>query len=428
MFLHWEWLRNNLDDPVEAKSFAAVKIAVNEDVLTRVYDRSAEGERDAINIALYPLALAIAENWWRLLYEPRKSEEESGAAELRHSLDSWMNGFVFPAVTLWSGGDDVIIIEQPKIRPQHSNLEFLPSDISGTNLPRPDVEENLFELVQAVLGRISKNDSAALEAAWKRVLESLSDIDEKRYCEAAGRLGVDPYDPDSEDISQFAQKLSDRLFANICEAARLTELSEAIEWAKEGVRRLSEFPDIDIAHFGEMPTRNIRSKIWDHGYEAARIVRRNLHLDGLNPRRVVDQIFGAAVAAEGIAGKHPFALEAIANRRDGRIRVVVPRTTARQRRFKLCRASYLAWRYVEGESSAVTTASTLDQQASRAFAAELLAPEELLREIAGSDGLTAEKIDAFAEESVCPEAAIIWQAYNHGIPLRGVALPRANST
>jgi hypothetical protein len=424
MPFEWTWLRGQFEDPVDLSSFAAVKIAFNGQVLTRLYDHIAGGERDRINVVLYPLALAIAENWWRLLYEPRKSDAEHSSAESLHSLDAWMGGFVFPALTLWSGGDDAITVEYPNIPQRHSNIEFLPSPTAVNTLPRHEIEEDLFALVQAVLGRIPRGAATTLEAAWNRVLDSLRDADERQYCEAAGRLGIDPYDPDAEDISSFARGLSDRLFVNICEATTLIEMPEAVDWAREGTRRLADFPEIDLQQFGALPARNLQERIWLHGYEAARLVRRNLRLDDLSPRRVVDQIFGTAVTADGIAGAHPLALEAITNRRNGAMRVVVPRTSARQRRFRLCRASYLGWKTADGDFSAVTTSTTLDQQASRAFAAELLAPEHLLRRLAEPDGLTPEKIDTFADESVCPEAAIIWQAHNHEIPLRGVVLPR----
>jgi hypothetical protein len=426
MPFNWKWLRGDFDDPIEARSFAAVKVALNGEVLTRSYDHIAEGERDTINVVLYPLALALAQNWWTLLYEPRKSEETGDLVEIRHSLDSFMNGFVFPALTVWSGGDDAITLEHPHIRQGHSNLEFLPANEAVSNLPREEVEGNLFKLVTAVVQRMPKGAAATgLEDAWNRVLESLGNSDERQYCEAAGRLGIDPYDPDAENISGFSEGLSEHLFANICEAATPPEMPSAIEWAREGARNIKNFPDVDIGQFGAMPIRNPREKIWIHGYESARLARSNLDLDGFNPRRVVDKIFGAAVSADGfaIAGRTPFGLEAIANHRDGTMRVAIPRISARQRRFRLCRASYLAWKTIDDESSAVTTATTLDQQASRAFAAELLAPAQLLSELAGQDGLTPEKIEALADESVCPEAAIIWQAHNHGIRLRGVTLP-----
>jgi hypothetical protein len=429
MAFQWNWLRGEFDDLTEAKSFAALKIDLDGDVITRLYDRIAEGERDTLNVILYPLALAIAENWWTLLYEPRKSDESNSLIEVRHSLDSYRNGFVFPALALWSGGDDTINFEHPRIRPQHTNLEFLPATTNITNLPRAEVEENLFELLSAVTERTSESaEGTHLRDAWNRVLDSFQDRDESDYCKAAGRLGINPYDPEADDISGLAEGLSEQLFSSICEAARPAELKASTDWARESTRGLNDFPNIEIAHFGTMPERDPRGKIWIHGYEAARLVRRNLHIEGLNPRRVIDSIFGAAVSAQAtaIGGVHPLALEAILNRTNGAMRVAIPTASARLRRSRLCRASYLAWKANEGESSAVTTATTLDQQASRAFAAELLAPVESLKELAGNDGLTSEKIEAFAQENVCPEPTIIWQAYNHEIPLRGVSLPRSS--
>lgn len=429
MAFHWNWLRGEFDELVEVKSFASLKVDLNGEIITRLYDRVAEGERDTLNVVLYPLALALAENWWTLLYEPRKSDESNSLTEARHSLDSYMNGFVFPALTMWSGGDDAITIEHPNVRPQHSNLEFLPVSSSVTNLGRTDVEENLFELVRAVAERMPEDFAGGrLRGAWDRVLKSLGDEEERQYCKAAGRLGIDPYDPNAGDISELAKGLSNHLFSNICEAATASEMEAATDWARKSTRSLDSFPDIDIAQFGAMPRREAGEKIWMHGYEAARLVRQNLQLEGLSPRRAVDRIFGEAVRANSpsVDGVHPFALEAIANRRDGAMRVAIPATSARLRRSRLCRASYLAWKTSDGDSSAVTTATTLDQQASRAFAAELLAPAELIRELAGQDGLTPEKIEVFADKNVCPGQTVIWQAYNHGIPLRGVALPNTH--
>jgi hypothetical protein len=350
--------------------------------------------------------------------------------EIRHSLDSYMNGFVFPALTLWSGGDDAITVEYSNHRQEYSNLEFLPPAACDANLPRDEVEENLFDLVRAVMQRMPQGaaGTAQLRDAWIRVLGSLENDDERPYCEAAGRLGINPYDPDAGDISGLAEGLSKHLFANICEAATPAEMQAATEWAREGTRRLEDFPDIGIGHFGTIPKRDPREKIWIHGYEAARLVRRNLHLEGFSPRRVVDQIFGAAVRADSpaIVDHHPLALEALTGRKNGAMRVAIPTTSARLRRSRLCRASYLALKTADGDCSAVTTATTLDQQASRAFAAELLAPAQLLWERAGQDGLTPEKVEIFADENVCPESTVIWQAYNHGIPLRGVTLPRSS--
>jgi len=330
-------------------------------------------------------------------------------------------------LTLWSSGDDAITIERPNVRQQYTDLKFFPPLASEASLPRDEIEGNLFDLVRSVLDRLPQsNDASRLHDAWNRVLESLGDPDGRQYCQAAGRLGIDPYDPDSDDISELAQGLSSHLFANICEAVKPKELQTATVWAREGMRHLDTFPDIAIEHFGA-PARRAGEKIHIHGYETARFVRRKLGLDDLNPRRLVDNLFGSAVRAGGhaVAGSHPRALEALATRRNGAMRAAIPATSAKLRRWGLCRAFYLTLKTADDDFSAVTTAATLDQQASRAFAAELLAPAALLEERAGADGLTPEAIETIAEESICPEAAVIWQAHNHGIPLRGVALPKA---
>jgi hypothetical protein len=362
-----------------------------------------------------------------LLYEPRKSYEDDSLIEVRHSLDTYMKGFVFPALTLWSGGDDAITVETPNIRPQFSSLEFLNPVTRGATLPRVEAEQNLFELVRSVVDRLPLGTTGSqLREAWDRVCESLGNDEERRYCVAAGRLGIDPYDPDALDIAGLADGLSEHLFADVCEAATPEELPAAIEWLREGARRLGAFPEIDIADFGAVPPRDPRTRIWDYGYQAAGMVRRNLGLEGLDPRRVVDSMFGPAVGAHAPAfsAGHPLALEGVADRRNGSMRVAIPKVSARLRRSTLCRASYLAWRIADGDYSAVTTAATLDQQASRAFAAEMLAPAEWLRRRAPPNGLTEIDVETIAQENICPESTVIWQAYNNGIPLRGIPLPR----
>jgi hypothetical protein len=262
------------------------------------------------------------------------------------------------------------------------------------------------------------------------VLISLGDAEEFKYCLAAGRIGTNPYDPDSIDISGLAAGLSEHLFADICEAATTDELSMTTEWARERGRSMGIFPEIDVKAFGVAPTVALGEKAWDAGYKAARTLRQRLGLEGHNPRRVVDNMFGAAVRSDTpfVDGIPPSAVEGIVNRENGTARVAIPKVPARLRRSTLCRGAYRAWRTNDGDSSAVTSATTLEQQASRAFAAELLAPAAWLREKAGSSGLTLSDVEEIADANVCPEQTVIWQAHNHGIPTRGIQFERHRVT
>jgi len=429
MAFEWKWLRGNFDDPIERDSFAALKIAFGDHLVTRIYDRVSGGERDAVYLPLYSLAMYIAQNWWTLLYEARKTyKDHNSTNEIRHFLDACTRGFVFPAITIWSVGKEAIAVETPEVRQQFSSLEFFPPRSPVTIVPRPEFEQNLYSLVTAVVERVCKGGAGTeLQEAWERVIGSLSDEDELKYCLAAGRIGINPYDQDAIDISSFSSGLSENLFDDICEAATPDELNSATTWARENIFAMGSFPNIDIRAFGVAPVVKPGEKPWDTGYEAARTLRQHLGLEGYTPRAVVDHVFGAAVSrgTPVAVGMPPTAVEGIVSRKNGTSQLAIPSVPARLRRSTLCRGAYRAWKTEDGEYSAVTSATTLEQQASRAFAAELLAPAEWLRERVGASGLTQNDVEEIATENICPEQTIIWQAINHQIPLRGIQPPHS---
>ena len=62
---------------------------------------------------------------------------------------------------------------------------------------------------------------------WSRIGETLSGAAEIAYCKAAGRLGLDPYDPETPDLDPFSKGLDPKLFEDISDAADLRELGDA---------------------------------------------------------------------------------------------------------------------------------------------------------------------------------------------------------
>jgi hypothetical protein len=87
----------------------------------------------------------------------------------------------------------------------------------------------------------------------------------------------------------------------------------------------------------------------------------------------------------------------------------------------LFRSYYLAWASAGSGYPLVTTATTYRQQASRAFAAEMICPAEYLSaEVRDEAGLTTDQIADIAEKFDCPFNVVRHQAENHGIALRGV--------
>jgi hypothetical protein len=424
-----QWLAGHLENPEDAATFAALLVAIDGKAATRVFDRLSGSERDRVRVPLFPLALMVAKGWWALLYEPRRLEEEDedNFFFARHRLDAHLGGFVFPPLAIWSGGEEAVLLDTP--RPEQSSVPIARTEFLEPPLTRPmgvarnEVEDALYLLVEATLSRLSARDLAGSELrdAWDRVRHAMGEPEERDFCVTAGRLGLDPYNPDIPDLGEFAAGLSARQFADLCEAAAPDELPQATAWLRQSASTVRTAPPIAIGDFGDLPHADLQQGAWLEGYQAARAVRTRLGL-GLPPKRAVERLLdGAASDHAMILNPVQGPVEGLVQRKDGAARVAVMGRTAPQRRFRLCRGAYLAWRAGEAGDGLVTVASTRAQQASRAFAAELLAPAELLRERAGAHGLTQDGLDELAHEFHCDPRVIINQARNHRVPLRGIA-------
>jgi nitrogen fixation protein FixH len=91
-----------------------------------------------------------------------------------------------------------------------------------------------------------------------------------------------------------------------------------------------------------------------------------------------------------------------------------------QRRFSAARAIFTAWTAGQEESRFLTSAVTRDQQASRAFAAELTAPYALLRARARQSKLTQDQVFDLAAELQIGSDVVSKQALNNGLQVRPV--------
>jgi hypothetical protein len=419
-----EWPGRTLDYPEETATFAAVKAFVLGRNLTRSFSARLNTRRERLNVPTYPLALGIAQEWWTLLHETDRGQpdvrEDFWA---RHRLDVYLRGFLFPPIALWSAGREAIAIAtSPADDPANTSpIEFLERLPERAFLPRFEVEAALSDLVEATLGRLGLRSvpAGALCEAWDRVRGSLADPMERAYCEAAGRLGLDPYDPDAPDLTPLATRLSEGLFASLCEASALDEIRPAVEFATAQLLRLKDAPKVQVGAFPAPQQPDLSRHAAIDGYEAARLLRSRLGL-GDDPRAAVRQLLGPAADHDPILlpNRVP-TVEGIAVRASDEMRAVVVARDQGQQRFRLCRAAYLAWTAGHDVELGVTVARTRAQQASRTFGAELIAPEAFLRERAGAHGLTTDDVDDLAKELDCSTWLILDQVRNHDIGFRG---------
>jgi hypothetical protein len=420
------WLEGVLEDDDEARTFARVLVSVGDTLLTRNLSARGGGDSDAVNVPLTPLAQFLAERWWTLLYEPFRSG--AGAPfRARHRLDVPMHGYVFPKVALCSGGHDTLLTAWRQDPEPNARIEFLAPAPNGPEiLARDQVEDVLIDIVETVLDRLRPNGSAYanLASAWDRVRASIGDQDELAYCMAAGRLGVDPYDPSSPDLTEFTSQLSESVFEDISDAAFVEELFETSKWISDSRARWKAAPTIDVSAFGQLPADQLTLLPWEIGERAAQSLRDNVGFGRDRPKRDLEQLFGGILLAGSASFRQsPPAIKALITREDKLAKVATVARSAREQRFKACTAAYIAWAAIPGEDRAATPAFTRRQQAARAFAAELLAPRYYLQGRAPRHGFTPDQIEDIAGELICPYETVVWQAYHAGIPLRGIELP-----
>ncbi|MFD1951591.1 hypothetical protein ACFSGX_12525 [Sphingomonas arantia] len=446
LLIRFEQIEGAFEDPVEAATFARLWLQVGDRFLSRSVNRKT-GARDYLKLPLYNLATGIAENWWTLLYEPWRPEEATPKRMARHHLDAFVTGFVFPSFGIWSAGEEAITIETGRIHrfsraparemlPSErevaarvsrapavsqrslSQIELVDESRERVTVSRQQLESQLFELVDTVLGWIESDGQSDPQLAerWAGVVRSLEDPEEHNYCTAAGRLGFDPYDPETPDISVFAAELPEDSFDDLCEAARFDELARASAWVSREQSTLDRAPVIDVSDFGKRPTIDPRIPSYEAGYRDAIALRSKLLLDD-DPRRATRRLLGTAEV--GQIDDAPPVVEGLLARGDTEIHARVAARSTAQWRFRECRAAYLGWNASPGDYPLLTTASTYRQQASRSFAAELLCPADYLRHKVGNGALTSDQLNDIAGALDCQPIIVEHQARNHNIPLRG---------
>ena len=285
-FIRDGWIDGSLEDAGERATYTRLKITAGDAVLTRAFSKRGGGETEALNVPILPLANYIAEMWWPLLYEPPRPHLDK-KFPARHRLDLPMHGYVFPALALCSAGDGALLVDWAQLENEYSPFKFLTSPPrEPLQFSRESTEPMLMDLVESALARLSSGSRAYEELAgnWDRVKQSLEEEAQSAYCMAAGRLGIDPYDPEAPDIGDLAEGLPDELINDISDAIEVSQLVETAEWARGAKSALTSCPTIDVVAFGEPPQDDLRIAPGEIGFRAAVGLRGRLGLGLQEPK------------------------------------------------------------------------------------------------------------------------------------------------
>jgi hypothetical protein len=424
-----EWLdAPAVKDLVLARTWARLELQVDGSgspprLLTLCVRTSSDSVHRGVYGSVFPVAEWIVENWWFLLFEPlRASEFRSGRtnAAVNHSL-SWVQrhnllaareGGALPDVTIFRDGPSAVICWAPD--PDEGDPTRPTRFISGAGTARmtvSDLQSSLYHLVEAVLERLDSwndQDSLRLRENWRAIVSSTET--EADLCASSAMLGLDPYDPE-ELTDEVADLLEGEVASqppllknDLLEASSGKTLRRDHEWTRVAASRLegshgdtNDQPMLEAA-------QQLMSAAHHVGYMAARAFRETFDIPDSPIVNLIDLLRRKCgwPSAPEIILDGPSALPQLAM--VGKDGDGVPRIVAGQsrhetsRRFRLARGVYFL-RSADHPSTRrlITGAHSWDQRASRAFAAELLAPAAVLRaDIA--DEVSDEVIDDLASK------------------------------
>ena len=293
-------------DPLERRTWCALRMRVRGRTVTRVWDKTRQEERSQIYVPAFPLAEWVVTNWWTLLNEPAPTAElpKASAARLpwikRHCLRSAESGLLLPALYLFNDGRGIRAEWQADERDAFPSMpgEFIDSGFD--HLENSEIEDVLAEFVSEILQRTNGiNDDRVdeLKENWRAIRGA--DADEAKFCVAAGRMGLDPYEPSQmrpELVAFMEMALSE---PDLPVARDLTEATEADaivdQWSWVHNRTsawklgaLMGSPPITASVAGLSPSQ--------HGYRLAAKVR---NAAGLDPSAAVTSVENVAQEVSG---------------------------------------------------------------------------------------------------------------------------------
>ena len=150
------WLRSTSETQVSETSatMCQLKIELDRRYVTEFKDD--KGVRSPhLEIPSYYVAEWIAENWWPLLWEPRKSEDDEPNPDFlsRHSLLTAQHGFALPKLSIIPMGQSIQISAGAR-NVQLADVRFLHGALE--TLSRESVQAELQRFVASVVARLSE--------------------------------------------------------------------------------------------------------------------------------------------------------------------------------------------------------------------------------------------------------------------------------
>ena len=334
------------------------------------------------------LAEGISADWWSIF-----GSRDQWTSILRHRT-----GFALP--DLGFSFDGIMFqVSAKKFTYQNPHVRFIqePFEI----MTRQEAEQGLSDFVRQVVQRLEEAGVADTEVStcWSRVVQSREDPEETAFCEAAGALGADPYSIQEVD-ALFIEKAGElfsgeELIEFIADLRTGKDNSNSRDIVLEGIRRVvaeppesSLLPELHVAanHIQHAVARRPGERIWAASYRAARAFREVIGIDG-----GVTQQSPVTVAAKLGSGRfgpvdNLSGVDAVVSNTNKDVHVCLSKLGGEAaENFAFARALGSAICFPGARLSVVNELHGAERQAAgRAFAAEFLAPVDMVMEMHSS--------------------------------------------
>ena len=418
-------------DPLEERTWAAIRIYAGSRCVTRWMKRDSGDESDTIYVPVFAIAQWIVRNWWFLFNETCPTEipphplanmtEDQKWWMYRHCLRSADAGLFLPRFSLWTDGRQ--LCAGWSADPEGS-YDCMPGVFLYGSLARMnpiEVEDSLREFVSKVLQWVEGADDPRVQDLtdnWNAINSSTEA--EASFARSAARMGLDPYAlsawptglPELLETT-LSDDLAKPLALDFLTVARQATALPLWEWVQELVdnARLDAAPGFapldGHGHAGQAGVLAARQMREELGLDSdAKVnVEDVSKLEGFEPLQFESHNHCPDTAVKGAVGW-----------RDVNKPVIVGPAPSlnTSRRFVEARGLFHALFTCQNGPRLVTRGRDWDQQASRGFAAELLAPRAILMNF--DDDLDTDEqaglITSLAQKYEVDPQLIQWQLVN----------------
>ncbi|MCW0220327.1 MAG: hypothetical protein OJI67_18520 [Prosthecobacter sp.] len=230
---------------------------------------------DHLTISLYSLAEGLAHDWWTLF----------GGRDREVSLIKHRSGYAVPDIRMSFDGN-IFEFSAHQLTYVNPDVRFWLGPTELTN--RINAENQLKSFICEVLERLDSLNVLRTSAAlrWERVQNSISNPEEAAFCEAAGALGLDPYqisDKDAAAISNASEMFGGEALSEFLSGVGYADQDRLLDWIRSAEHRapykarVGELRSIASDLAQRVPAREFEQS-WALGYRRAQGMRSALNL------------------------------------------------------------------------------------------------------------------------------------------------------